>query len=764
MKKHYFLFIFVVLGTNIAFANTITMNAAKEVAENFYKQNSKIPISSAILAFTETSANGMPVYFAFNINTDDGFVIVSAEDAGHAIIGYSTKMKYMQPAEHSNISSWLLSRKNEIEFIRDNNLSPDAAIVKEWADYKNNQKALNPNVNTMSVPPLVQTTWNQSPNYNALCPGGSVTGCVATAMAQIMRFWSYPAMGTGSSSYCDCTSGGFSNQFGTLSANYGTASYNWANMPLSISSANSDVALINSHCGISVEMDYDPNGSGAQVLNYGGTSPCAQNSYTNYFGYDPSTIQGKEKTNFSDAQWISLLKNDLDIGRPIQYAGYEAGGGGHTWVCDGYDATDNFHMNWGWGGYNNGFFAINALNPGSYAFNDGNEALIGIQPIPSIPLDAGVAVVNSPSGIYCTGTFSPSVKIKNFGANLLNSCTINYKVDNNSVVTQPWNGSLASGLSVNVTLGSVTASAGVHTLTCYTSSPNGGTDGNAANNQSVSSFTVSISGVALPLVEGLESSMSLPSGWSLGNPDGDAAWTVSTTVSKSGSHSICFDNCGGNGTNDMTGTKDRFYTESYNLSSGTSALTFDVAYTQASVQGVVYSDTLVVFSSSDCGSTWNEIYHKGGAVLATAPVFIQTSACWSGPTNASQWRNETVNLASLAGQPNVMLAFENRSSWGNWIFIDNINISTSITTGISSANADGGFEIYPNPAHDNLTVKASQNISSIEIVNMLGQTVISIGQTNESSKQVDINTLNAGVYFVKVTTSDSQKLIKLIKK
>src|SRR5665213_3647716 len=163
-------------------------------------------------------------------------------------------------------------------------------------------------------------------------------------MAQIMRFWKYPTTGTGSSSYCDCGSPNFTSNYGTLNANYGATTYNWNNMPLNVTSANTDVATFNYQCGVSVEMDYSPSGSGAQVIDYGGGYPCAQISYVNYFGYDPSTIQGHDKSSYSDTQWIALLKGDLDIGRPIQYVGADPSAGGHTWVCDGYDANDNFHM------------------------------------------------------------------------------------------------------------------------------------------------------------------------------------------------------------------------------------------------------------------------------------------------------------------------------------------------------------------------------------------------------------------------------------
>ncbi len=627
MKKLIYLLIVFVLGTNIVIANQITLTAAKGVAENFYTQNSKIIISSITLAFTETTENGVPVYFVFNVNSNDGFVIVSADDAAHAIIGYSTKRQFVIPAERSNISNWLHKRKNEIIFVKINNISASPEIANEWTKYQSNQKALPSSVNTMSIGPLLSTTWNQSPNYNALCPSSSVTGCVATAMAQIMRFWQYPVMGTGSSSYCDCGSPNFTNNYGTLSANYGATTYNWSNMPTNVSSPNSDVATLNYQCGVSVEMDYSPSGSGAQVI---GGNPSSQYSYITYFGYDPTTIQGLDKASYTDAQWIALLEGDLNLGRPIQYVGADPSAGGHTWVCDGYDANDHFHMNWGWGGADDGFFGINALTAGGYTFSDYNAALIGIQPLASLPIDAGVAAVNSPTGIFCTGTFSPSVRIKNYGANTLTSCVINYKIDGNSIQTQNWSGSLASGQTVNVTLASMTATAGSHTLTCFTTNPNSGTDGNSANDQSVSSFSVSITGTSLPLVEGFESSVNLPTGWSLNNPDNDAACAISTTVFHTGSHCIGFNNCSGDGSGglgsaaDMTGKKDRFITPSYNLSSGNNALTFDVAYTPSSVQGVVYSDTLVVFSSSDCGAIWNEIYHKGGTLLASAPTFVQT--------------------------------------------------------------------------------------------------------------------------------------------
>ncbi len=746
-----------VLGTNIASANPITEDIAKIVADNFYKQNSKNIVSSVSLAYTETSDFGLPVYFAFNINDDDGFVIVSAEDAGHPIIGYSAKNKFVIPVYNSNISYWLLNRKKEIEYIRINNFIASTEIAKEWDSYKYNQKALNPNMNTMSiVAPLVQTTWNQGPYSNALCPGGSPTGCVATAMAQIMKFWNFPSMGHGSSSYCDCTSGGFTNNYGTLSANYGATTYNWGAMPLNVTSANINVATLVYHCGVSMEMDYDPNGSAAYLFR-SGPGGSAESSYKKYFKYDSTTIHGYSKSSYStDAAWITLLENELNTGRPIQYRGGDSVmQTGHIWVCDGYDANNYFHMNWGWGGTCDGMFLITNLTTtienNTYNWIYEQAALLGIQPMPTISVDAGAVTVNSPAGTYCSGTnISPTVKIQNFGINTLVSCIINYKIDNNTIQTQNWNGSLASYQSTIVTLPSFAASSGSHTLTCYTTYPNGGSDGDAANDQAVSSFNVGsiTTGASLPAAEGFESSVNLPSGWIIYNPNNDSTWKVNTSVAHTGSHCISFDNCLYMGS---FGARAAFYTKSYNMSSGTSALNFDVAYARKNYQGTIYSDTLAVYASSDCGATWNQIYFKGGTNLETAPISLYCFA-----PSATQWRTETVDMSSYTGQPIVMIGFENRTGWGNRLYIDNINISNTITTGIDKIADEGTvITIFPNPFSKSATIKVQSlnneapSAMNFVLYDLLGKEVM---RMNNISDQTIIlgDQLSQGLYVYKV--------------
>jgi hypothetical protein len=200
-------------------------------------------------------------------------------------------------------------------------------------------------------------------------------------MAQVMKYWNYPASGSGFHSYN-------TNNYGTLSADFGGTAYDWGSMPNTVSSSNEAVATLMYQCGVSVDMNYgvgSQGGSGAYVVT--SQSPvqhCAEYALKTYFGY-PNNLQGVVRANYSEDQWVNLLKSDLDASRPIVYAGFGSGGG-HCFVCDGYDQNDFFHFNWGWSGYYDGYFSINALDPGGVGtgggtggFNSGHQAIIGVQ-------------------------------------------------------------------------------------------------------------------------------------------------------------------------------------------------------------------------------------------------------------------------------------------------------------------------------------------------------------------------------------------------
>ena len=367
------------ISVGVMNAKPVQFAAAKQVAGNYMRQIAGLSGSTVrssmdlVLTYTGTSAAGETDYFVFNLNGNKGFVIVSAEDAGHPILGYSTEGTFDPgtAALNPEFNFWMGKRKKEIEYMRSSNVQADAEIKNEWKGYLSNTAAqsnkITPGVNT--VAPLCAALWDQNGAYNDKCPGNSLTGCVATAMAIIMKKWAFPPQGKGQSSYA--------SSYGTLSSNYGATTYNWVGMTTpTCSGSNPDVATLMFHCGVSVEMMYSPNGSGAFVCN---PIPSAEHALPTYFKYDAG-IHCVDQAANTTAAWIQLLKNELDAGRPMGYQGVDGAQGGHIWVCDGYDASNNFHMNWGWSGFENGYFAVTALHADGLTFTSELYALIGIQP------------------------------------------------------------------------------------------------------------------------------------------------------------------------------------------------------------------------------------------------------------------------------------------------------------------------------------------------------------------------------------------------
>ncbi|MCX6233156.1 MAG: thiol protease/hemagglutinin PrtT [Bacteroidetes bacterium] len=436
MKK----ILLVVLGFTIAinlFADPVNPEQAKKIAKNFYLQTAKnkdltdINLTLAFIVKSKDVSNqkGLQVHetsilYIFNVNQNDGFVIVAADNDVTPILGYTLSGSYsgaeMPPAFQKLIEKY----KKEIIDVSLNSLQADKEIQSKWNKLENGESLVSEK-GVKSVNPLLATIWNQSPYYNYLCPGGSVTGCPATAMGQIMKYWNYPASGTGFHSYNE-------DDYGTLSANFAATTYDWGSMPDNVTSNNYAVGILMFHCGVAVEMNYSPTGSGGWVIEndqYGSHPACVESALKNYFGYSTS-MQGLQRENYTNAAWIQLLKTDLDAGRPIQYGGW--GQGGHTFVCDGYDNYDYFHMNWGWGGMYDGFFDLDALNPGTGGtgsgagtYNQGQQALIGIQPASG----GGTSIINMYSSITITPNPIDFALPFDVNADVINNGTSNFSGD-----------------------------------------------------------------------------------------------------------------------------------------------------------------------------------------------------------------------------------------------------------------------------------------------------------------------------------------------
>ncbi len=360
----------------MTYAHPVGIQNAREVGVKFLNANTRMNMTRGedlSLATTYNTPEGTAAFYVFN--TTEGFVIVSADDCVTPILGYSGEGRPFDPNNVPiQMQEYLQGFVEQIQYGIENHLEANEAIAQRWARVMQDGR-LNDNRSTTSVEPLLTTTWNQGCYYNALCPedpdgscGHVVTGCTATAMAQVMRYWSYPENGIGYHSY---TPNGYPEQ----SVDFGATTYDWENMPNILNGSSSAeqieaVATLMWHCGVSVDMSYGVGGSGGFLY---------PSSLINYFGYSDE-ISLEYRSWYSEATWKAKLKDCLNLNRPVFYVGYGIIGG-HAFVCDGYDHYDMFHFNWGWDGYNDGYFFIDALlNDFFGGFNDNNIALFNIHP------------------------------------------------------------------------------------------------------------------------------------------------------------------------------------------------------------------------------------------------------------------------------------------------------------------------------------------------------------------------------------------------
>ncbi|MCK4639255.1 MAG: C10 family peptidase, partial [Bacteroidales bacterium] len=372
-------------------------------AVNFYyeKVNQFIqPVNYSEIRIKDSfvkKVNNEVVFYAFDME-NGGFVIISAEDAFVPVIGYSYKGFYPKVADGlTNYGSFIESYIDQISFIRTNNITADQEVSEAW-EYLLTDDILQLLTVTddKDVDPLVASMWNQDSPYNILCPaepicpGGHVyAGCVATCMSQVMHYWRYPFQGEGQHSY-------YCSGYGTQTANFGETEYNWNGMQNNIDNNNPNpIAELQYHAGVSVNMMYNYQGTCAS----GAASDDVDNALRDYFRYD--NAQYLQKSWYSTSQWITILQDELDLGRPLYYSGFTTSGSGHAFVCDGYQGT-NFHFNFGWSGYGNGYYTIYNVN-GFYLYQ---EAVRNFYPTePDYPYYAsGLTITTNTSGSFTDGS------------------------------------------------------------------------------------------------------------------------------------------------------------------------------------------------------------------------------------------------------------------------------------------------------------------------------------------------------------------------
>jgi len=359
------------------FAGEVTTGRAQQVAMNFYYErlNWDYPTpyhDIRIINTVEVKQDGELLYFVFNFDPP-GYVIVPATDAVMPVLGYSLEGGYSENGQPDNFRGWMDYYKRQLLCAIHNNVSGSVTVACEWERLSTADIQSFTSVRRgREVEPMLLSQWDQGYPYNAFCPvdpngvnGHCVTGCVATAMGQLMYYFRWPPTGTGSYSYQH-------PDYGTLSADFGNTTYHWNEMLNKPTTANPAIAELLYQIGVSVDMDYGPQSSG--MWNHK-----AAYSLRTYFKYSPETQYVYRDSTSMD--WDSLVTAHLNRAMPCYYAGWAdyTYTSGHAFIVDGYQG-DYFHMNWGWSGSFDGYFTLDNLTPGGNNFNYAQELVINCFP------------------------------------------------------------------------------------------------------------------------------------------------------------------------------------------------------------------------------------------------------------------------------------------------------------------------------------------------------------------------------------------------
>ena len=359
-----------------ALANPISREQALQNARDFFAAKGKVlpersfrhaPVKNGVLT---VEAN----YFVFNVGDDQGFVIAAGDDCVPTILGYADRGTFVGDSLPVNVKAWLDGYSDAIGRLK-----------------ASGQQAPRRAPTHAAIPVLLTCQWDQDYPYNMYCPQffdtgeTCVTGCVATAMAQIMYYHRVRSVRSVQADIPGYTCRTDWENYGkmTLQGIPKNSPIDWNDMTDTYDNASTDaakraVANLMKYCGVSVKMDYSPSASGA-------SSSYVVTALKNYFGYDAGTHY-EWRSSYSDDAWDELIYNELANGRPVHYSG-QGSEGGHAFVCDGYDGDGYYHINWGWGGYCDANFLLSDLTPPGFGiggsgggFNDKQGAIIGAKP------------------------------------------------------------------------------------------------------------------------------------------------------------------------------------------------------------------------------------------------------------------------------------------------------------------------------------------------------------------------------------------------
>lgn len=386
MKKTLLSLMAFVFAVTMLQARPVTKQTAQRLAQSFVMANFEFTRQSSDLSLVNTaySDRGEACYYVFNVGTT-GFVIMAADDAVRPLIGYSDEGTFnpddMAPALADYLEKTRLGIMAEAQSGQGN-----AEVAADWAMLEKCGRLVSRHGGREDNY-LVMTKWNQNYPYNYFCPEGEggpgghcYAGCVATAAAQLMKYWDHPLQGQGSHTYYPSDH----PEYGPLTVNFGEATYDWDNMPVSISSNSPQVeieavAQLIYHVGVSVDMNYRPSSSGAVTGKLCETMPA-------YFFYT-NQMANLYRENYTHEAYMQLVIDAIDMNWPMVHRG-----GGHAYVLDGYNDNDMVHFNWGWSGSSDGWFNID-----DHGYTDGESVIYNY-----VPAEIYAATPKAPTDLVVT--------------------------------------------------------------------------------------------------------------------------------------------------------------------------------------------------------------------------------------------------------------------------------------------------------------------------------------------------------------------------
>lgn len=373
----------------------------------------------------------------------------------------------------------------------------------------------------------------------------------------------------------------------------------------------------------------------------------------------------------------------------------------------------------------------------------------GCVAVPVNNVDVSLKQIVYPNGNVCENPLQPIIEVENIGLETITSFSVLYQANGGNLLSFSWNGDLSYRETIYITLPSINFSTGINDLFISISSPNNLNDENTTNNELSYSFNVSNiiqNSLAVPFEEGFEDNLFPPDNFTLQNFDGDVTWQKSNYGAYGTSNNgFYIDNFSGTSGNNPRGNIDALVTSPFNLFGLNPKLQFDIAYARRSNNS---KDSLIISASIDCGNTWQRIFANGGSGLATSS---NTNLAFT-PIDSS-WKTQIINLSNYATSASVKFKFENKSDWGNNLYLDNINLSLQPLSVKNSKN-DFLIDIYPNPAKNYFVLNIKTKLTSslkIQVIDILGKILYTEYAHNYSDKYIiSTNNWNKGLYSVKV--------------